>query len=457
MSCAGPTQDGFAAIPPTVLGEDWIAAPRDPDPGPGPNGGPHAEPKPETPEQRSRRRRVSTWVFLTVFIDFLGLGVLLPVIPFLVERFDQGAFAVGILGAAFALSQFAATPVLGALSDRLGRRPVLIASLVGSAAGYLVLGLAGALWVMLVARVIDGVTGANVSTAQAALADITPAARRSRAFALIGVAMGLGFVLGPMLGGVLAHDVGLTAPVFAAGGLSLAAGLFALLMLPETLSPARRRTGPLSLQEINPLAHLGSAWGNRPVRFALLALLCAGVPFAGLSNNLGVYLDRVFAMGPREAAFLFTWLGVVMMVMQGVVVRRISGHTDDRAVAAFGLLLFAAGLLTIAFTPSAHIWGLYVGIGLFAAGHALLSPTLTGIISRAVGPGAQGAALGTATGMLSLTRVAGPLLAGLLFDRLAPNAPYWTGAIWTLLALLALLPLRRQPAAAPATPCPTEP
>ncbi|MFM9957668.1 MAG: MFS transporter [Phycisphaerales bacterium] len=421
-----------------LFGDEWIAGAE--------GGGPHAstELTSESPDERARRHRVSGIVFLTVFIDFLGLGVLLPVIPHLVERFEDSALAVGVLGAAFALAQFVATPALGALSDRVGRRAVLGLSLFGSAVGYAVLGLAGALWVMLLARVIDGVTGANISTAQAALADVTPASRRSRSFALIGVAMGLGFVLGPMLGGVLADKAALTAPVFTAGALSLIAGVFALWRMPETLPPSRRRSATITLRELNPLAHAGWGWRIPGVRWGVLALVCVGVPFAALSNNLGVYLDRVYAMGPRDAAMLFSWMGVVIMLMQGVVVRRLSGTIDDRAMARAGLLIFGVGLLVIAFTPVSPGWtlvGLYTGIAMFAAGHALTSPTLTGVVSRAAPSGHQGAAMGISTSMVSLTRVAGPLLGGVMFDHVAPNSPYWSGVIWVGVAMVMVVML----------------
>ncbi len=448
MTCApladpalGDDPPGHAAdVAPAVVGDEWL----------GPTGGPGAEqaaPRSETPEpphERARRHRVSTVVFLTVLIDFLGLGVLLPVIPHLVERFEDGALAVGVLGAAFALAQFIATPALGAISDRVGRRMVLGLSLFGSALGYAVLGIAGALWMMLLARVIDGVTGANIATAQAALADVTPPGRRSRSFALIGVAMGLGFVLGPALGGVMAEHTALTAPVFTAGALSFIAGVFALWRMPETLPAARRRRGPVTRRELNPLAHVGWGWSIPGVRWGVLALVCAGVPFAALSNNLGVYLDRVYAMGPREAAWLFSWMGVVIMLMQGVVVRRLSGTTDDRAMARVGLCVFAAGLLVIAFTPARPGWtpaGLYTGVALFAAGHALISPTLAGVVSRAAPTGRQGAAMGVSTAMVSLTRVAGPLLAGLMFDHVSPGSPYWSGVVWVGVALAMVMML----------------
>ncbi len=388
--------------------------------------------------ERARRQRVAGLVFLTVFIDFLGLGVLLPVVPALVERFADSALSVGVLSAAFALSQFLATPALGAISDRLGRRPVLMCSLIGSALGYAVLGWAGALWMMVLARVIDGVTGANVSTAQAALADITPARLRSRAFALIGVAVGLGFVVGPALGGVLSQRFGITTPVFFAGGLALVAGVFAWIALPETLPSSQRRRGALRASEWNPLANIGSAWRTPGVRAALMALIFAGVPFAGLGSNFGVYLDRVFSMGPAQAGSLFTCMGVVMMLVQGVVVRRLSGKVDDRLIAAAGLVVFGAGLLVIALAPAAGSlspWGLYVGISLFAAGHGLLSPTLTGIVSRAVDERAQGSVLGVATGLLSLTRVVGPLIAALMFDYISPASAYWSGVVWVALAV----------------------
>lgn len=429
----GPVAAKPVPTPPMgVEGAAWMGRERIAFGNPAPSG---LEASAEVAEQAKRRRRVTGLVFLTVFIDFLGLGVLLPVIPFLVSRFEQSAVAVGVLGAAFALSQFIATPILGAISDRLGRRPVLICSLIGSAVGYAVLGAAGALWVMVIARVIDGVTGANVSTAQAALADITAPEKRSRAFALIGVAVGLGFVLGPVFGGVLSTSVGITAPVFVAGGLSLSAGVFAWFNLTETLHAGARRSGRVRGREINPLAHIGSVWRVPGVRWGALALVCAGVPFAGLSSNLGVYMDRVFAMGPRDAGWLFTWMGVVTMLVQGVVVRPLSGKVDDRVLATIGLVVFAVGLLVIAFVPPPGWSGLYAGIGLMALGNGLFGPTLTGVVSRSADDGAQGAVLGVTTGLLSLTRVAGPLLAGLLFDLVSPTAPYWTGPLWVAAAL----------------------
>ena len=382
-------------------------------------------------------RRVMALVFMTVFIDFLGLGILIPVIPFLVERFSEQAMAVGVLGAAFAMSQFLATPALGALSDRVGRRKVLMTSLFGSAAGYAVFGLAGSLWMMAVARMIDGVTGANVSTAQAALADITAPEKRRRAFALIGVAVGLGFVIGPALGGILSEKVSLTAPVFTACVLSLGAGLFALVALPETLPVTRRRRGAVQAGELNPLAHVGSAWRVPVVRWALLALVAVNIPFAGLSNNFGVYLDRVYAIDSGGAAMLFTWMGVVLMVVQGVVVRRLPERVSDQAAAMLGFALLGAGLVVIAFAPGA--WALYVGIALVAAGNGLSTPTITGMISRGVGAGDQGAALGVTTGMLSLTRVAGPLLAAVAFDRVSPSSAYWSGAVWVVIGAGMLL------------------
>jgi len=284
------------------------------------------------------------------------------------------------------------------------------------------------------------VTGANVSTAQAALADITPPRLRSRAFALIGVAVGMGFVIGPALGGVLSHRYGITTPVFLSGGLALAAGVFAWAALPETLPSSQRRRGALRASEWNPLANIGSAWRTPGVRAALMALIFAGVPFAGLGSNFGVYLDRVFSMGPREAGNLFTCMGLVMMLVQGVVVRRMSGKVDDRAIAAAGLVVFGAGLLVIALSPGAGSatvasWGLYAGVSLFAAGHGLLSPTLTGIVSRAVDERAQGSVLGVATGLLSLTRVAGPLIAAVMFDYISPASAYWSGLGWVVLAV----------------------
>lgn len=397
----------------------------------------HQSPQPPTTLAPTTVRRVKAFVFLTVFIDFLGLGILIPVLPFLVKRFNEDAIAVGLLSAAFALSQFVATPALGALSDRVGRRTVLIISLIGSALGYLVFGLAGGLAVMMVGRIIDGVTGANISTAQAALADVTPEARRSRAFALIGVAMTLGFVLGPAVGGILGEKAGLGVPVFVACALSLSAGVLAFFGLPETLPEERRAKQPLGLARLNPLAPLAFAPSSKSVWWVIAALVVASIPFTALSTNFGVYLDRVYSIDASGAAMLFTWMGVVLALVQGVIVRNLSGRVSDHAMAAVGLALLGAGFVACAAAPAA--WALYVGIALVAAGSGLSTPTLTSIISRSAGEGRLGAALGFTTGLLSLTRVAGPLMAGLAFDRVSPSSVYWGGAVGVAAGLALLL------------------
>ena len=214
--------------------------------------------------QEAQQRRTLTFVFLTVFLDLLGAGILIPIMPYLVRQFRSDAFTVGMLAVSFSLAQFVAAPVLGALSDRVGRRPVLLFSIVGSAFGYFLFGWAGSLWVMFLARIVDGATGGNISTAMAAIADTSKPEDRAKNFGLIGMAFGLGFIIGPALGGLLSK-ISIQAPAYGAGVIGLVTATFGYFMFPETLPVERRKTGLISAAEANPLRSVAGALGRRGI------------------------------------------------------------------------------------------------------------------------------------------------------------------------------------------------
>jgi len=385
----------------------------------------------------AQQRRTLIFVFLTVFLDLLGAGILIPIMPYLVRQFRTDAFTVGMLSVAFSLAQFVAAPVLGALSDRVGRRPVLIFSILGSAFGYFLFGWAGSLWVMFLARILDGATGGNISTAMAAIADTSEPKDRAKNFGLIGMAFGLGFIIGPALGGVLSK-ISLQAPAYGAGVIGLCTALFGYLRFPETLPVERRKKGPLSMNEMNPLQSVSDALGRVEIRMFLFALFFLNFAFAGMQTNFANFTLERFQFGPDDNAWVFAFIGLLAALMQGVVVRRLLPVMGERKMAILGFVLFMAGFAMLAAAPTA-VW-MFPAIALIAVGSSFTNPTLNAMISQRSSASEQGSILGTTQSVLSLTRVVGPAWAGLVFDRYGTGAPYWTGAGFIALAMLLALP-----------------
>lgn len=380
---------------------------------------------------QQRSGRPIAFIFATVFLDLLGVGILIPVIPYLVQQYNSDALVVGLLSLSYSAAQFVAAPVLGALSDRYGRRPLLVLSVLGSAVGYVVFGLAGSLAVLFLGRIIDGFTGGNISIAQAYIADVTPPKDRAKNFGLIGAAFGLGFIMGPALGGVLSQ-ISLQTPAFVAAGLSLITAAFGFFVLPESLPAEMRKRTAITLAEINPIRQVGEAIQRPGLRPALLAIFAQNVAFAGLQSNFAVFTLQRFGLGPQQNAALFTFLGIVGVVMQGFLVRRLVNRFSDRSLAVTGLIIMTSGFAATAFAPA--VWMLYPTMALVSIGNALSTPTLTNIVSRQASAQEQGSILGATQSVNSLTRVFGPVWAGASFDVLGAGAPYWSGAIFIALA-----------------------
>lgn len=383
--------------------------------------------------ERGPGARPLTFIFLTVFLDLLGVGILVPVLPYIVAAFRSDALTVGLLSLTFAAAQFLASPVLGALSDRVGRRPVLLLSVLGTGVGYFIFGAGHVLWLLFLARLIDGFTGGNVSTAQAYIADISRPEDRAKNFGLIGAAFGLGFIVGPALGGLLSHW-SLRAPAYAAGVLSLVTVTLGYFMLPESLPRERRVRAPFRLADLHPLGQLGEAVRRPGVARIFAAFFAMSFAMAGLQSNFAVFTHARFALGPQGNALLFTLVGVVGILVQGVLLRRIPTGGRERPIAMGGLALMAAGFAATAFVPSVA-W-LYPAIALLALGSSAAGPMLTSEVSRSVSGSEQGWVLGSLQSVASLTRIAGPVWAGLAFDHVGPGAPYWSGALWVLAGLV---------------------
>jgi MFS transporter, DHA1 family, tetracycline resistance protein len=395
---------------------------------------------PEAPSGGGRLRRVPRSslgiLFVTVFIDLVGFGIVIPLLPLYAEQFGAGALTVTALVAVYSLMQFLFAPWWGQLSDRVGRRPVLLVGLFGSAASYLLFGLAGSLATLFVARMLAGVAGANVGVAQAYVADVTLPADRARGMGLIGAAFGLGFIFGPVIGGLLA-PYGAGTPFLAAAGLALVNGLVALRALPES-KPAMGGTRVIQAgiaARWRTLVQLGRS--RRLVWSLFTAFLLLTLAFAALEATLSIWAARRWDFSPSEVAYLFAYLGVLVTLVQGGLVGRLARRFGERPLALAGMVAFALGLAGIAISPT--LPALAVALALLAVGQGLAGPALSALISRAASAEDQGRVLGISQSLSALGRVIGPLWGGFAYARIGIGAPYLSGAAIVMLALGVLL------------------
>ncbi len=381
-------------------------------------------------------KRALSFIVLSAFLDLLGATVLVPVIPYLVRQYSPDALSVGLLALTFSIFQFIAGPALGRLSDRYGRRPILLLSVLGSGVGYLVFGFATALWMLFVGRAIDGITGGNISVAQAYIADVSAPEDRAKNFGLIGAAFGLGFIIGPALGGMLSH-VSLQAPAFLAAGLTLVTAAFGYFVLPESLPRERRTSGALTWGDVNPIAQIGRVFASPQLRGPLGAMFLMTVAMSSLQTNFAVFTTDVFGYGPADNARVFVFIGVVSVVVQGGLLRTALKYAREHSVMLAGLGIATLGYAGIAMVRAP--WHLYPVLGLVGLGSALAGATLSSFITTLVDPTEVGVATGLTQSAGALGRVIGPVVAGAVFDAVAPSAPYVIGAVCVALSLWVLV------------------
>lgn len=398
-------------------------------------------------------RRAIGLIFAIMLLDIIGLTIIIPVAPFLVQRYSSDALMVTAVIGIYAAGQFLVAPALGAISDRLGRRCVLLACLAGSAAGYLLFGIGGALWVLLLARAIDGITGGNISTCTAYLADISRPEERPRNFSLIGMAYGLGFILGPALGGALGA-LSLDLPAFAAAGLTCISLVLVVFWLPESLPPERRERSPVRPGDLNPLG----AIGRMALRPGLGRLLAASALFAlafdAMNSVLSLYVAETFGTTVWQIGTLLVVSGVVTAATQAALVPRVVARFGEGPMAVASQLGLAAGALGIVLAPA--FWWLYPNTLLVSGVGGFFWATVGSLLAARVGVQSQGQLAGVNTALQGLMAVAGPLVAGLAYDRVAPGTPFWlSGGLFLLAAALLLLRTRPQPVAEGALPADT--
>lgn len=376
------------------------------------------------------RKTATALIFGIIFLDMMGVGLIAPLMPYITERFGDSALRVGILTSAYSVAQFLASPVLGALSDRFGRRPVLIISLIGTAIGYFVFASADVFWLLVAARLLDGVTGGNVSTAQAYIGDITPPQDRAKTFGLMGAAFGLGFTLGPALGAALSV-MGRMAPIYAAGCLALVTAALVAWKLPETLPPELRTKGRMSIGTLNPMAGLAKAFAMPRVPMFLGVIGALGLAHAELRSSLGIYAKERFAFNEQKAELMFAFMGVIAIIVQGGLLRVVTKVVKDRTIVMLMLPVAAAGFALLPVPGTA--WGMLGALALAALGMGLAGPNLNGMVSKAAGERAQGIAMGATQSISSLGLVVGPLLATMLYDHVGMSWPFYSAAAFIML------------------------
>ncbi len=378
-------------------------------------------------------------VAVSVFLNFTGFTLILPVIPFLVGHYvppQQVGLYVGLIVSVFALCAFCAAPVLGALSDRYGRRPILMLSLLGSAAGYFIFGLGGALWILFAGRIIDGLTAGNVSTMYAYVADTFAPAERGRIYGLLGAVGGLGFMLGPVVGGMLGA-IFPAAPLFAAAAVTLGNVAWVYFALPESI----KRDGSLPVwrwQQLNPLTQLAHAFGVAALRVPFAAAFSFFLAGTMLQSNIAVYLKDILQFGPIGIGWILFTVGVMDIVSQGLLTRALLHRVGAGALARSGLAINAIGFALIAclvFVPRVEF--LLASIVIFTLGDGLFQPSMSATIANAAPAEAQGLVQGANQSQQALARMLGPLLAAVL-SPLAASAPYWAGGLIAITGVAAL-------------------
>ncbi|HSN54936.1 MAG TPA: MFS transporter [Candidatus Sulfomarinibacteraceae bacterium] len=368
-------------------------------------------------------------IFLIVFIDLVGFGIVIPILPLYGERYSSSGLTLGLLMASYSAMQFIFAPILGRISDRVGRKPVLLISLAGAAAGYLIFGLADSIVLLFASRMVAGIAGANIATAQAVIADITGPENRARGMGIMGAAFGLGFILGPALGALLV-GVAPFMPGVAAAATSTVAFVLTLTKLPETLAPSARveaRRHPLNLSSLRRAlaAHPLVAWCFAAILLVIFAFSTFETTFAQLATaRFGVDITRV--------GWLFVFAGLVGAVVQGGLVGRLARRFGEARLLVVGTVIAALGVGAVPAAPG--LGPLMAALAVLALGHGLVAPSLSSLTSKLVHPDEVGGVMGVYQSFSSLARIVGPLWAELAYHRLGHASPCLSASVVYLLA-----------------------
>jgi len=365
-------------------------------------------------------------IFLIVFIDLLGFSLILPLLPYYAKTFAATGFTTGLLVASYALMQFFGAPLLGRLSDTYGRRPVLLVSIFGTFLGFLLLGFARSLWMLFVSRIIDGITGGNLSVAQAYITDVTDAKSRSKGLGMIGAAFGLGFIIGPVTGGVLSQW-GFAVPAFAAAALALINLILVATWLPESITPEKRAAMATGNRPALTFSALVTALKRPFTGSLLISRFVFGTAFAIFQTIFSLYALTRFNLSAAQTGYVLTYVGVLSVFTQGFLVSRLTNRVREDFLIVGSVVVMALCLLGWALAPSVAM--LLVVLAPTSMAGGILNTMLSSTLTKSVSPQEVGGTLGLSASIESLTRVIAPALGGLLLADLGTWAPGLFGAL----------------------------
>lgn len=385
-------------------------------------------------------------IFLTVFIDLIGFGIVIPILPLYALHFHANESVNGLLVGIYSAMQFIFAPVLGKISDRAGRRPVLLVSLMGTAAGFAIMGFAGSLMWLFIARIVDGISGGNISTAQAYIADITGPEERSKAMGLIGAAFGLGFILGPAIGGLLS-GYSIAAPFLFASALALLNAILVFFRLPESLSPEHRA----SAMDKAPIAEVFRHGWHLPALMGSYFFSIFG--FAMMTTNYALFTHERFGYDQKQNGYVFAFIGLIGALVQGGLLRQLLKRKSEKSLAVVGVTFLIVGMALLPLVTT--LAALLIVSAIVGIGNSFVTPTLNGLASRSAERTWQGRVIGLMQSAGSLARWVGPILAGKLLSMDAGHSyygrtPFWTASAILCIALVLTLQLPAKPITATA-------
>jgi len=365
-------------------------------------------------------------ILLVVFIDLLGFSLILPLLPYYAETFNASEFVTGLLIAVYALMQLIGAPILGRLSDRYGRRPILLISVFGTFIGFLLFGFATTLWMLFAARILDGITGGNLSVAQAYISDVTDAKNRAKGLGLIGAAFGFGFIIGPVTGGILSQ-YGYNVPAFVAAGLALINFILIYTWLPESLTKEKREKLGEQKKPSVTLDALVTALKRPFTGSLLITRFFFSLAFAIFQTIFSLYALAKFNLSARDTGFVLTYVGVLSVFVQGFLIGRLTNRFREDHLITVAVALMAVSLLGWALAPS--VFWLLVVLTPTSISGGILNTLLSSTLTKAVAPQEIGGILGLSASVESSTRIIAPILGGALLEKVGTWSPGAFGAI----------------------------
>ena len=361
-------------------------------------------------------------IWTTVALDLVGFGIVVPILGRYAERFGANGLQVGLMFASFSVAQMVFAPILGRISDKVGRKPVIVFSLIGTAVGSFVTGAAGALWVLFLGRILDGASGASVAVAQGAVADIAPPEQRARLMGMLGAAFGVGFVVGPALGGLAALG-GPHVPFYLAGSIAAVNAIAAMIRLPETKPDT---------SHITEKHQRGTALSPALKRFALVGFLSM-LGFAGFEATFSIWGEKQFGFTEGSASIVFVFVGVTLVAVQGGLIGPLTQRLGSRKLLRIGLSLVAVGLLLLGVTTTWPM--LFVALFLLSLGQGMSGPSGSALVAELAPVERRGEAIGYQQSTAAFGRVAGPVMAGALFDHVGINSQFLVSGILIVVAV----------------------